>query len=76
LTRSLATSGAIGKVGSAAKAGALIGGLIALGNSLLMLATTEVTTMDGALYEALTWAIRWGIAGAAISMCVGEVKTT
>ena len=75
LTLSLAKSGAIGKVGCAAKTGALLGGLIALGYSLLILGTTEVTTTQGVLYEAVTWVVRWGIAGAVISMFVGKEKT-
>ena len=40
----------------------MVGAVIALAFSLLMLGTTEVITMQGAFYEALTWAVRWGIA--------------
>jgi len=74
LTRALIKSGAIGNAGSAAKTGALIGGLIALAYSLLLLGTTEVITLPGALYEAATWAVRWGIAGAVVSMVAGREK--
>jgi hypothetical protein len=74
LTRALTKSGAIGNPGSAAKTGALIGGTIALAYSLLLLGTTEVITLPGAIYEAATWAVRWGIAGAVVSMAVGKAK--
>jgi len=74
LTRALTKSGAIGNVGSAAKTGALIGGIVALAFSLLMLGTTELTTVQGALYEAVTWAVRWGIAGAVVSALAGKEK--
>lgn len=74
LTRALTKSGAIGSMGSAAKTGALIGGTIALASSLLTLGTTELITVQGVLYEAVTWAVRWGIAGAVISMLVGKEK--
>jgi hypothetical protein len=74
LTRALTKSGAIGNAVSAAKTGALIGGLVALAYSLLILGTTEVITAQGVLYEAVTWAVRWGIAGAVVSLLVGKQK--
>ena len=74
LTRALTKSGAIGNVGSAMKAGALIGGLIALASSLLTYGTTGLDTAAGVLYEAVTWAVRWAIAGAVVSMLVGKEK--
>jgi hypothetical protein len=74
LTRALTKSGAMGNVGSAIKTGALIGGLIALASSLLTYGTTGLNTAEGVLYEAVTWAVRWAIAGAVISMVVGKEK--
>ena len=74
LTRALTKSGAIGNMGSAAKTGALIGGVVALAFSLLTLGTTELITVQGVLYEAVTWAVRWAIAGAVVSLVVGKVK--
>src|SRR5579862_6733464 len=50
LTRALTKSGAIANAGSAAKVGALIGGLIALAFSLLMLGTTHLLTRQGVIY--------------------------
>ena len=75
LTRALTKSGAIAGVGSAAKTGALIGGVIALGYSLLILGTTQLTTPQGVIYEAITWAIRWAIAGAVLAKVVGPEKS-
>ena len=74
LTRALTKSGAIGNVGSAAKTGALIGGIVALAYSLLILGTTELITSRGALYEGITWAVRWGVAGAVLSLLIGKEK--
>jgi hypothetical protein len=74
LTRALTKSGAISDVGSAARTGALIGGVIGLAYSLLMLGTTQVNTLQGAIYEGVTWAVRWGIAGAVVSALAGKDK--
>ena len=74
LTRALLKSGAIGNAGSAAATGAMIGGLVALAYSLLIFGTTELISVQGVLYEAVTWAVRWAIAGAAVSMLAGKEK--
>ncbi|MDF1865027.1 MAG: hypothetical protein P1U70_09345 [Saprospiraceae bacterium] len=57
-----------------AKAGALIGGLIALGFNLLVFGTTELMTIEGCFYNAFTWVIRWALAGAVVGLILGKVK--
>jgi hypothetical protein len=74
LTRALTKSGAIASVGSSIKTGAMVGATIALAYSLLILGTTHVITLNGAIYEAVTWAVRWGIAGAILAKVVGPEK--
>ena len=74
LTRALTKSGAMGNAGSAAKTGALIGGLVALASSLMTFGTTELITAQGVLYQTVTWVVRWAIAGAVVSMVVGKEK--
>lgn len=76
LTHILAKSGAITKIGSAVMTGAVVGGAIALGYSLLILADTRLMTRQGVLFVAVTWAIRWGIAGAVLSLAAGKGKSS
>jgi len=74
ITRGLIKSGTISSVGASAKSATLIGGVAGLAVSLIMLGTTELITLQGAVYEAVTWAVRWGIAGAVLSMVLGKMK--
>lgn len=71
LTCTLLKSGDINAVGSAAKAGAAIGGIIALAYSLLIFGTTEMISMQGVLLETVIWVVRWAVAGAVLSMVLG-----
>ncbi|MCR9290001.1 hypothetical protein OAF63_06390 [Saprospiraceae bacterium] len=64
----------ISTVSGGAKAGALIGGLIALGFNLLVFGTTELMTVEGYFYNAFTWVIRWALAGAVVGLILGKVK--
>jgi hypothetical protein len=74
LTRALTKSGAIGSVGSSVTTAAMIGGIVALAYSLLIYGTTEVVSLRGVVYEAITWVVRWGITGAVLSMAFGRQK--
>lgn len=57
-----------------AKAGALLGGVIALGFTLLMFGTTNVITIAGCLWEAATWVVRWAVAGAVVASVLSRVR--
>ena len=73
LTRALVKSGAVTSVGNSAKSGALIGGVLGLSFVLIMLGTTEVVTLPGALYEGATWAVRWAVAAVVLSKVLGKM---
>ena len=57
-----------------AKAGALLGGLIALGYNFLIYGTSEMLSLGGCFYEAATWVVRWAIAGAVVGLMLGKMK--
>lgn len=68
LTYVLTNSGATASLGKAAVAAAITGTLVVLANSLIALGTTEMITVQGVVYLAVTWAIRWAIAGAVLAL--------
>lgn len=74
LTRGLIKSGAIASTGASLQAGALVGGVAGLAFGLILVGATALTNIPGALWEGVTWAVRWGIAGAVLSMILGKMK--
>lgn len=74
LTYILHTWAAISTPAAGAKAGALLGGVIALAFSLLMFGTTNIITIQGCLYEAVTWVVRWAVAGAVVALVLSKVR--
>lgn len=74
LTRGLIKSGAIASVGGSAQSGALVGGVAGLAFGLIIVGAYGTTSIPGAVWEGVTWAIRWGIAAAVLSMILGKMK--
>lgn len=74
LTYIFQTWAGISTPAAGAKAGALLGGVIALAFSLLMFGTTNIITIPGCLYEAVTWVVRWTVAGAVVAWVLGKVS--
>jgi hypothetical protein len=57
------------------QAGALIGLLVALGNSLDMHSTTNVLSLSGVVFWTITTTVRWAIAGGVIAYILGSGNT-
>lgn len=74
LTRGLIKSGAIGSVGGSAQSGALVGGVAGLAFALITVGVYGTVSIPGVLWEGVTWAIRWAIAAAVLSMILGKMK--
>jgi hypothetical protein len=74
LTRGLIKSGAITSVGASVKGGALVGFCAGLGIGLIMYGAWGLTSAAGAVWEGVTWAVRWAVAGAVLSMILGKMK--
>lgn len=74
LSRALTKSGAIASLGSAIITGAIMGGTIALGYSLVIHANTTLIASGGVVFVTITWAIRWAIGGAVLYLVLGREK--
>lgn len=61
----------VASVGDGAKNGALIGLLVALGYGLLLYGSTTIADFTYFLAEAVVWAVRYALAGAAIGWWYG-----
>ncbi len=59
-------------VAGGAKAGALLGLLIGLATGLLIHAQSTLTSLSGVAFGAVTYAIRFGIAGALVGWVLGR----
>jgi hypothetical protein len=74
LTRGLIKSGAISSPGASAQTGALIGTVAGLAFGLIMAGAAGLMSIPGAVWEGVTWGIRWAIAAAVLSMILGKMK--